>query len=279
MADPGPSPHVGGPIQSPASPDVETDNLAQARATDRLQCTGSPNPNFITTGSTTVDINNLMAARQGDMTMHPPPGSITLGSPTVEIGGPQGGALLGSDPTTGAALAACNAAAGGRGSNTTNQTYNNCGVESSRQIINQATGANVSEDALLDKSMKDGDADKERSRGDSGGTSPSGRSNILTNAGVPNSQQPNTMENIQQAVAERKGVITSHDAGKLWGTKDEGGHAILVTGIQYDGFGNPVVVYTNDTGWGTCQKVVQAAAFQASLRPGRDINVTNNPIW
>ena len=42
----------------------------------------------VTMGSTTVLINNLPAARQGDMiTESGPPNSITMGCPTVTIGG------------------------------------------------------------------------------------------------------------------------------------------------------------------------------------------------
>src|SRR5438105_3347424 len=77
MIDPGPKPHmvgpVGGPIKPPCSTTVETDHLGQARATDQLQCL-TPPPNFIVTGSTSVDVDGLMAARQTDKTMHPPPG-------------------------------------------------------------------------------------------------------------------------------------------------------------------------------------------------------------
>jgi hypothetical protein len=259
---------------------VLTDNLAQARATDKLIC-ATPPPNFIVTGSTSVDVDNLMAARATDKTMHPPPGSILAPcSPDVEIGGPTGGATLGSDPASGAALAACQAAGGGRTSGSTQQSYQNCGVESCRQIINRANGTNVSEDQLLNQSMNNGDADNERHRADSGGTSPDQRQNILANNGVPSTEQPATMANIQQAVAEKKGVISSHDAGRLWGNPNvSGGHAIVVTGIQYDANGNPVTVFTNDTGLGQCQRGVPAGQFQASLRPGRPLNVTNNPIW
>jgi uncharacterized Zn-binding protein involved in type VI secretion len=42
----------------------------------------------VTLGSTTVLINNLPAARQGDMiTEAGPPNSIAIGCPTVQIGG------------------------------------------------------------------------------------------------------------------------------------------------------------------------------------------------
>jgi hypothetical protein len=215
-----------------------------------------------------------MAARQTDKTMHG--GTIMLGSLNVEIGGPAAGATLGN---VAAGTAACNAAAAGRTSGSVQQSYNNCGVESSRQIINRATGANIGEDALLDQSTRNGDADSARRRFDSGGTSPSERQNILANNGVPSTLQPATMANITQAVAEGKGVITSHDVSVLWGPGNSGGHAVVVTGAQYDANGNLINVIINDTGQGICGNVIPAAQFQNSLRPGRDANVTTNPIW
>jgi phosphoribosyl-AMP cyclohydrolase len=114
---------------------------------------------------------------------------------------------------------------------------------------------------------------------DSGGTTPTERQSILSNNGVPSSLQTQNMENIERAVAEGRGVITSHNAGKLWGTTDSGGHAVLVTGIEYDENGNPTRVFFNDTGTGHCMNSVPASQFQNSLRPGRQINVTNDPIW
>ncbi len=55
MVDPPvPTPHVGGPIKPPCSPTVQTNSVAQGRATDQLQCVASPAPDFIVTGSTTV---------------------------------------------------------------------------------------------------------------------------------------------------------------------------------------------------------------------------------
>ena len=87
------------------------------------------------------------------------------------------------------------------------------------------------------------------------------------------------MANIERAVAQGRGVITSHNAGQLWGTAQTGGHAVVVTGIEYDSDGNPTRVFINDTGNGQCMNPVPAERFQNSLRPGRDINVTDNPIW
>src|SRR5688572_9559313 len=94
---PTPQAHVGGPIDSPASTNVETNTKGAARATDLLTCEPVKIKNFIVTGSPTVEINGKMAARKTDKTMHPGPGEITEGSPNVEIGGGVAGATLG-DP-------------------------------------------------------------------------------------------------------------------------------------------------------------------------------------
>ena len=139
-------PHVGGPIKPPASPSVETNMLPAARVTDQLQCAGSPVPDFIVTGSTSVMIDGLMAARQTDKTMHGPPGNIAVGSPDVDIGGPVGGATLGNPK---AGNTTCQLAAGGRTSGGTFQSYQNCGVEASRQVINRATGVESTPAAVI----------------------------------------------------------------------------------------------------------------------------------
>jgi uncharacterized Zn-binding protein involved in type VI secretion len=273
MVDPGPKPHVGGPIQPPCYPQSRANSIPMARTTDRATCTGPPD--FIVTGSATVRINGKLAARQSDKTMHG--GAITVGSANVNIGGPTAGATLGN-PAAG--LEAGKAAAKGRTSGSTQQSYQNCGVESSRQVINRATGNNVSEDVLLDAAMNNGWADREPLRADSGGTSPQTRQSILANQGVQSTLEPQGMKSVQQGVAEGRGVITSHDAGALWNQPGvTGGHAVTVTGVEYNANGSPKTVFVNDTGTGQCMQAVPASQFESSLRPGRQVNVTANPIW
>lgn len=280
---PTPNPHGGGPILPPCSPTVVTVKFPQARATDQATCTGAAGaPNFIVTGSSSVMVNGLMAARMTDKMMHPPPGMIVLGAITVMIGGPTAGATLGN-PTS--ATAACNSAATGRTSGSVSQSYQNCGVESSRQIVNQATGAGISEDALLTQSIANGDADTAPKAADRGGTSPAQRQSILASNGVPSTLQDPTMQNLAQAVAERRGVITSHDVSTFWpppgqaGGPYTGGHAVVVTAVGYDASGNLATVTVNDTGFGICGSTYPVARFQSSLRPGRQMNVTTNPVW
>lgn len=84
MVTPGtpPVPHVGGPILPACSPNVITGFLPQARVTDLCLCVGPTDS--IVKGSPTVLVNNLMAARIGDLCAHG--GTIVTGFPTVLIG-------------------------------------------------------------------------------------------------------------------------------------------------------------------------------------------------
>jgi len=272
-----PLPHIGGPIKPPASTNVETNSQGAARTSDELHCIVPNIPNFIVTGSATVEINGKLASRQWDKTMHPGPGTILTGSGNVEIGGARAGATIGEVDN---ATAQCQAAANGRTSGSTSQTNNNCGVESARQLINR-NGNPISEDTLLDEALASGDASTEATRYASGGTGPGGRENILDAHGVPSHQVSQGMGNITQAVAEGRGVITSHDAGILWNDAqyNGGGHAIVPTGMQYDANGKLQNVIVNDTGQGQCGQSIPADQFKDSLRPGRNVNVTDNPIW
>lgn len=81
--EPGPVPHVGGPILPPGCPTVLIGFLPAARQGDMALCVGPPDS--ISKGSATVLIGNMPAARMGDMTQHG--GVIVLGCFTVLIGG------------------------------------------------------------------------------------------------------------------------------------------------------------------------------------------------
>jgi uncharacterized Zn-binding protein involved in type VI secretion len=81
MVEPGPVPHVGGPIIS-GMPTVLIGNQPAARVGDQATCIGPPDT--IASGSATVLIGGQPAARIGDATQHG--GVISSGFPTVIIG-------------------------------------------------------------------------------------------------------------------------------------------------------------------------------------------------
>ncbi len=262
-------PHVGGPILPPCHPTTTSGGASMARLGDKLQCKGGP-PDFIVTGSATVTVGGKPAARKGDKTMHG--GVVTAGFAKVLIGDATCGGSLGN---TAAGSKAFSAAATGRSSGSIQQSYQNCGVESSRQIINESNHSNVDENTLLTKALNNGWAQGQ------GGTSPATRKLILDSEGVNSTLEPQGIQTIQQGVAEGKGVITSHDAGVLWNNPQYSGsgHAVLVTGVEYDANGQLQTVIINDTGTGKGADPIPAQQFVNSLKAGRDINVTTDPVW
>jgi uncharacterized Zn-binding protein involved in type VI secretion len=81
MVDPGPKPHVGGPVLPPGAPTVRIGGQPAARVGDMCTCAGPPDA--IAAGSTKVMIAGKPAARVGDKTAHG--GVIVAGFPTVMI--------------------------------------------------------------------------------------------------------------------------------------------------------------------------------------------------
>ncbi|MBN8628786.1 MAG: PAAR domain-containing protein [Planctomycetes bacterium] len=81
--EPGPVPHVGGPISGPGVPTVLIGSIPAAVVGDMCVCVGPPDT--IAKGSATVLIGGKPAARLGDSTGHG--GVIVAGFPTVLIGG------------------------------------------------------------------------------------------------------------------------------------------------------------------------------------------------
>lgn len=269
--------HGGGPAEAPGTPDVLINGVPHVTATHVCSCKAEP-PDFIVTGASTVLIGNQPAGRLTEKTMHGP-GVLLGASPDVLIGSASIGVTLGGGDS---ALGGCTSAASGRSSGQTRQTWGNCGIESARQIINQATGASLTEVELADDAVAHAEtAERTPRNNEFGGTNPPERQTMLARHGVPSSQVPATPGNVMQGVAERRGVITSHDAGALWNdpSNNGNGHAVLVTGVTFDANGQPETVTFNDTGNGTCGSNVPADRFFGSLRKGRNANVTDRPLW
>jgi len=82
MVNPGPVPHIGGPIIGPGISSVVIDGMNAAVVGDLCVCMGPPD--VIATGSTSVTIGGRAAARRGDLTVHG--GAIVGGCSTVIIG-------------------------------------------------------------------------------------------------------------------------------------------------------------------------------------------------
>lgn len=97
--EPGPVPHVGGPIIS-GEGTVLIGFMPAARVGDTAICNGPPDS--ISQGEPTVLIGNKPAARLGDPTSHG--GVIVAGCPTVLIGAPAQSSCMGSAADSGAAF-------------------------------------------------------------------------------------------------------------------------------------------------------------------------------
>jgi uncharacterized Zn-binding protein involved in type VI secretion len=82
LTDPGPKPHVGGPITVGVDT-VKIDGMSAAVSGSVCTCVGPPDA--VAGGSATVYIAGMPAARVGDLTAHG--GTITVGSGTTIIGG------------------------------------------------------------------------------------------------------------------------------------------------------------------------------------------------
>ena len=86
MVDPGPKPHVGGPVVQ-GNPTVLVGGMPAATLGDQCVCCGPPDA--IAQGEPTVMIGGKPAATMGSSTAHG--GKIVAGCPTVMIGGSGGG--------------------------------------------------------------------------------------------------------------------------------------------------------------------------------------------
>ena len=83
IVDPGPKPHVGGPITGPCAATVLVGGIPLAQVGSSATCAGPPDA--VASGSATVRAEGRSASRLGDSTAHG--GVIVAGNPTVLIGG------------------------------------------------------------------------------------------------------------------------------------------------------------------------------------------------
>ena len=90
---------------------------------------------------------------------------------------------------------------------------------------------------------------------------------------------------LNQGIADGDGVIAARDAGSLWDSPDDKGtgHAVLVTGVQFNPDGSVKAYRINDTGQGVCGRVVPIKTWNAApaLMPDgspKPANVTKKPV-
>ncbi len=265
-------------MASPGSPDVLVNGRPMARAGDAVTC--GVGANRIVTGAKLVHVNNKLASRLHEHTVHP--GGLVLdGSPDVLIGGDSAGIRVGAEGPD--AARECVRAAATRAKRSRVQSNGNCGLEASRQIINRGSNQPVSEALLMRGAIANGWAEDAPRPQDKGATNPIGRESLLDAYGVPSKRETPTPAAIGDALSGGKGVITPHDAGKLWNNEDPGTHAVLVTSARYDANGNIESYFINDTGQGQCWQAVPARQFEGSLRHNEhgavSMNVTEGRIW
>ena len=80
--DPGPKPHVGGPVIDAGQSFVRFNGVPIAVEGGKCMCTGMPGSDKMTKGSSVVKINGKGVMRVGDSTAHG--GKITVGIPTMK---------------------------------------------------------------------------------------------------------------------------------------------------------------------------------------------------
>ncbi len=252
-------------------------------------CNGTPSR--IARGAANVTFNGRYCARVGDVTADS--ALLLSGSPNVNIGS------LGSNSAGGcpaAMTAICQAMRAGRhpppGSlgpiprqikpGGKGQSYHNCGLESCRQLIFQATGNPVDEDTILDHAIDKGYTRHKVTRVHSGSIVPKDEVKLLEDYGVEAETFRQTPESIAEGVESGKGVSVSLYADILWEPNPKnqmpsGAHGVVVTGVERDAQGRIVAFIINDTGELGCGARVEAAHFHQSLM--KTGVMTKKPIW
>lgn len=168
------------------------------------------------------------------------------------------------------------------------QSYQNCGLQSTRQIVEQAQGPQgKTELQYMDDAIAScGIPQAANHPDDSGGTNAEQRQCVMQQYGVGSSVEPATIANVDDALRNGKGVVMSSNSDTLWATQGfppgvggGGRHAVVLTNGIYDNDGKMTGVHVNDTGTGT-QYTLTNAQLQDCLDSGsRKINVTDDRIW
>jgi hypothetical protein len=151
------------------------------------------------------------------------------------------------------------------------QSEMNCALQSSQQVIRGSNGKNLTEAEMITSGKAS--AGYNPQTGTAAGKIP----NVMQAEGVKAKNMPNKPADIQAALKEGKGVVSAHDAGKLWGNDAEGGHAVHVTNVVRDSNGKVTHYVINDTGTGQAGRRVTAEQYEGSLLKA-PATVTEKPI-
>ncbi len=152
------------------------------------------------------------------------------------------------------------------------------------ELHEQAAEARERQKQRAEAAMSNGDYANNKDRYWAGGTLPDQQRSTLKRHGIETtevSQDPSTAQNmtdLEDAVGKGKGVIIGVKAGQLWGDNTQGGHAVLLTGVEYDENGQVVGYVTNDTAKG-CGRRVPKDQLRGALRPELNATVTRDPVW
>lgn len=166
------------------------------------------------------------------------------------------------------------------------QSFSNCGLQASRQVVEQAKGKLAKTEAqFMNDAIASCGAGQGATPADSGVTSSVVRQCVMKQYGVASTVQPATLANVDAALRSGKGVIVSADSDTLWATQGiqssgaGGGHAVLLTNAIYDSTGKMTGVDVNDTGTGS-RYALSAEDLDDCLKSGSGkMNVTDAPIW
>jgi uncharacterized Zn-binding protein involved in type VI secretion len=238
--------------------------LPASRLTDLHTCPVHGGGPLVGPGASNVTINFLAAIRAADSaTCLGPPDFVVTGSENVFIGGPTKGATLG-DPVRAAGFFP------GQQAN-----KDTCALMTTQGIAHQATGVQNTEAQMQSIGIASGAYQI------CNGTV--NESAVMAQAGIPATTVGSpTIEDLAQALGEGRAVIVGLDARHIWNQANPQplGHAIRVTGVEFDATGKPIAVIINDTGSGIAAQRVPSADFSKALTDfgGGRMTTSNNPI-
>ena len=164
------------------------------------------------------------------------------------------------------------------------QSYGNCGVQSARQLVEQAKGkVNKTEKQFLDDAVTSCSVSTSPDPTQSGGSNSAKRRCIMQQYGVSSSIADANIANVDAALRDGKGVIITADAKTLWATQGipgpSGMHAVVITNGIYDSTGKLTGVDINDTGVGT-RYALSTQELDTAMKSGTGLmNVTDDRIW